>query len=75
MGNFNPFLNLQNEYVETDIGFGMWSRFVDRAGAARPDKREFKLNAAAPIEVAKKVLRLIDFILCLLMLPMQNAEF
>jgi len=50
----------QKEYVETAIGLG---RCVD---LVLPDEGEFIVRAAAPSELVKKVLRLIDFIVCLL---------
>jgi hypothetical protein len=61
MGSFKFLLNRQKEYVETAMGLGRC------ADSVLPDEGEFILRAATPREVAKNVLRLIDFIVCLLM--------
>jgi hypothetical protein len=70
MGSFKFLLNRQKEYVETETGLGRSGRSVlpdDAVALAWTDKWEYILKTAAPIELAKKVLRLIDFIVFLLM--------
>jgi hypothetical protein len=66
IGSFRFFLNRQNEYVETAIGLGRRDfAMLSPAKVWVLDENELRPMApAAATERPRKVLRLIDFIIC-----------